>query len=189
MTPKAIVFVLAVLLWVDVAGQPPAATNINNTVSNQQWLDNLYEMGVEVKNDSMYVKEEVIKLFTDSAYRSTVYTDSYNWPQAVALLNKMELKKAFWHLINLYGKDSATDSYVVGTFIAYDSLVQMDRALLATYYTYAFADPRISRLKNNKPDIFRPDLLEQGLSRVKEIISYIWFFREKRKTGAGSRKP
>ena len=184
---KAIVFVLAVFLWVGAVGQPPAALNTNNTVYNQQWFDNLYEMGVEVKNDSIYVKEEVIKLFTDSAYRSAAYPDNYNWPQALALLNKMELKKAFWHMINLYGKDSATNSFVIGTFIAYDSLVQMDKALLATYYTYGFADPRISRLKNNKPDIFRPDLLEQGLSRVKEIIAYIWFFREKNKPGAQSR--
>jgi hypothetical protein len=180
------VIVIAVVCWVDGAGQLPAL-KINDTSKNAQyrnnWMNNLFEMGVETKNDSLYVKEEVIKLFTDSVYRNSVYPQQYKWPRAIALLKQMELKKAFWHLINLYGSDSASNSYVVGTFIAYDSIMPMDKLLLSAYYTYAFADPRVSRVVNNKPDIFRPDLLEQGLNRVKEIIEYVWYYREKRLTG------
>jgi hypothetical protein len=147
-----------------------------------QTVNSLYEMGVEKKKDSLFVSKEVIRLFTDPVYRRIAYPATYEWVHAVNLLKEMQLKTAFWHMINLYGQDTANRSLVIGTFVAYDSLMQMDQVLLSTYYTYAFADPRISRVINNKPDINRPDLLEKGLKNVKEIINYLWYYRQQRTT-------
>ncbi len=69
---------------------------------------------------------------------------------------------------------------VLGTFALYDSLIDMDKALLGAYYTYAFPDPRVCRLKNGKPDIYRPDILEKGLATTREIAGYIWTYRQQR---------
>lgn len=159
---------------------------VNTTEENKaywdNWLNNLSEMGVETTRDSIFVKPEVIKAMTDTAYRSVLYPATYQWPAAVALLQKMELKPAFWHLMNLYEKDTTNRSLILGTFIAYDSLLDMSKILLSTYYTYGFADPRVCRVNNNKPEIYRPDLLEQGLMRTREIVNNILASRELKAT-------
>jgi hypothetical protein len=100
----------------------------------------------------------------------------------------MELKKAFWQMINLYQDDTSRRNLVVGSFILYDSLMDMDKVLLNTFYTYAFADPAVCRIKNGKPDIFRPDLLEKKLRITREIIGYIWYYRKNRKPAAPAAK-
>lgn len=171
---KSLFVVIMVLSSVVAVGQSPAGEKYW-----ANWFSNLQEMGVETRNDSMIVREEVIKLFSDSLYRKSVYPPTYTWTEAIKLLREMELKKAFWYMLNLYETDSLNRPYVLGTFMAYDSLMSMDKILLSTYYTYAFADPRVSRVKNNRPEIFRPDLLERGLGRVKDIIAHIWYYRKK----------
>jgi hypothetical protein len=172
------------LMSVVANGQPPAAMNTKNIEAGEKYwngfFNNLSSMGVETRNDSLIVKQEVVKLFTDSLYRKSVYPAQYTWQEAILLLREMDLKKAFWYMLNLYETDTAHRSFVLGTFVAYDSLMSMDKILLSTYYTYAFADPRVSRIKDNKPDIFRPDLLEHGLMRLKDIIAQVWYYRERR---------
>jgi hypothetical protein len=166
--------------------QPAAAMMQIDTTSQsvaywQHWMKELNEQGVEKKSDSFYVKEEVVKLLKDPDYRKMVYPDVYNWQATVSLLNRMELKKAFWQMINLYQTDTAHRNIVIGTFVLYDSLMDMDKILLNTFYTYAFTDPDVCRISNNKPDIFRPDLLEQKLRTTREIVSYIWMSRKEKK--------
>jgi hypothetical protein len=181
---KPLFIITMAIMSVVAYGQPPAAMNTKHIETGEKywgkWFSNLQAMGVETINDSIIVREEVIKLFTDSLYRKSVYPAQYTWQEAVNLLREMDLKKAFWHMLNLYEIDSVNRSYVLGTFVAYDSLMSMDKILLSTYYTYAFADPRVSRIKGTKPDIFRPDLLERGLVRLKDIISQVWYYRERR---------
>lgn len=183
---KILFIVVMAVLAVAAQGQPPAANHSKDLATGEKfwgkWLNDLHEMGVETRNDSLIIHREVMKLFADTAYRKDVYPAQYSWPQAVELLRTLELKKAFWHMLNLYETDAGNRSYVLGTFVAYDSLMKMDKILLSTFYTYAFADPRVSRVKNNKPDIFRPDILERKLASLKEIITQIWYYRDQ-KTG------
>jgi len=119
-------------------------------------------------------------MLKDSVYRKSVYPEVYTWPAAVGLMNRMELKKAFWYLINLYETDTAHRNIIVGTFLLYDSLVDMDKILLNTFYTYGLTDPRYCRIKNNKPDIFRPDIMEKKLRTTKEIVGYVWANRQRK---------
>ena len=156
------------------------ATASVSSPAKQQWMNDVNDMGVSKKNDSLYVSPEVVKLLKDPEYRKTVYPTAYNWPTAVDLLNKMEFKKAFWQMINLYEKDTTSKNIVVGTFILYDSLMEMDKVLLNSFYTYAFTDPEISHIANNKPEIYRPDILEKKLRLTKDIIGYIWAYRKQK---------
>lgn len=151
----------------------------------EKWMTDLNDMGVESRKDSFFVKPEVMKLLKDADYRQTVYPATYNWPQVVQLLNKMELKKAFWQMINLYQTDTVNRRVIIGTFVMYDSLLEMDKILLNTFYTYGLTDPEVCRVRNNKPDIYRPDILEQKLRVTREIVNYIWLNR-KRKSEAKS---
>jgi hypothetical protein len=182
---KLIFILLLTVMWLPgSAQQPQTVMAIDTTQQSREywnkWLNDLFDMGVERKNDSVYVKEEVIKLVRDSAYRNSIYPAKYDWPLAVNLLKAMELKKAFWHLINIYMTDTARRNMVLGTFIVYDSLMEMDKMLINAYYTYAFTDPRVCRIKNNKPDIYRPDLLEKHLNTTKEIINKIQYYRREK---------
>lgn len=178
------VFILSIFFFFHSAANCQMKTQLKIDRSKESitywdnWVNNLTDMGVEANADSFFVKQEVIKAMTDTAYRATLYPAKYNWPLAVALLQKMELKQAFWHLMNLYDTDVEHRPMILGTFVAYDSLMDMAKVLTSTYYTYAFADPRVCRIKNNKPDIFRPDLLEKELMRTKEIVNNIFASRE-----------
>lgn len=156
----------------------PVDTTAKSVAYWQNWMNELNEPGVEKKNDSLYVKQEVVKLLKDAEYRKTIYPEVYNWEGTVALLKNMELKKAFWQMINLYQTDTVHRNIVVGTFVLYDSLMDMDKILLNTFYTYAFTDPEVCRIKNNKPDIYRPDILERKLRITRELVNYIWMNRK-----------
>lgn len=184
---RRITLLLSVMfLWLLSFGQPQGLMPIDTTQKSvehwQKWLTDLNEPGVEKNNDSFFVRQEVLLLLKDSDYRKAVYPGIYSWQGVSALLNKMELKKAFWHLINLYQTDSARRNMVVGTFVLYDSLMDMDKILISTFYTYAFTDLQVCRITNGKPDIYRPDLLEKKLRTTREIISYIWMNRKNKQT-------
>jgi hypothetical protein len=140
-------------------------------------VQSLYEAGMEKSNDSLVVQEEVFRLMKDSAYRQLVYPKKYDWEHALTMLKSMEFKKGFWQLINLYQSDKQKRGYVIAVMIMYDGLLTMDEVLLNTYYTYGLSDPRVTRLVDNKPDIFRPDLLEQGLNATRELVQYIRSYR------------
>jgi hypothetical protein len=178
-------FILFTVLWLlGNCQQPPAVLSFDTSRQNKEywnkWASNLLEMSVEQQKDSVYIKEEVLLTFKDSALRKSLYPDKYDWPAAIALMKGMELKKAYWHLINIYMADTSSRSKVMGIFIVYDNIVEMDKVLLNVFYTYAFGDPRVSRIVNGKPEIVRPDLMEKHLAVTKEIINYIWYNRKEK---------
>lgn len=183
---KAVYLVLFSVLWLTGYSQPQTVMPVDTTQESKlfwaKWLNDLYDMGVDQKKDSIYIKEEVQRLVKDSAYRNSIYPQKYDWPSVVTLMKAMELKKAFWHLINIYADDTTarSRSMAMGTLVLYDSLVEMDKLLINAYYTYAFTDPKVCRVKNSKPDIYRPDILEKNLMVTKEIINNIRMYRQRK---------
>ena len=179
---------VAVTLWLTVLGQSQLLpmridTSRESVTYWTKWADNLYDNGVENRKDSFFVKEEVMRLLRDSSYRRETYPLQYQWSDAISLLQKMDLKRAFWYMINLYQADTQHRDLVVGTFALYDSLMDMDKVLASTYYTYTFPDPRVCRIVNGKTDIYRPDILEKGLNATREITGYIWDYRRRKAAG------
>jgi hypothetical protein len=181
---KLSLIIITVTGWLAALGQSSLPMRIDTSRASvaywNKWTNDLYDNGVDTKKDSFFVKEEVIRLLKDSTYRKEVYPAMYDWKGAAALLQKMELKRAFWQMINLYQADTKNKGIVVKICMRYDSLMEMDKILLSTFYTYAFADPKVCRMKNGKPEIYRPDLLEKGLRATKEITSYLWAYREQK---------
>ena len=148
----------------------------------RNWEKDFLNAGLTINNDSLQLNEEEKKLILDSVYRRQTYPTKYNWPLAIQLLNKMDLKKSFWHIMNLYRTDTAHKELALQTFVVYDSLVDMEKILVNSFYTYALTDPEICSIKNKRPQIIHPDLLEIKFNKMKEIINYILFYRSYKKT-------
>ena len=83
----------------------------------KEWEKNFFDEGFSIEKDSFRISDESKKLLLDSEYRKSVYPIKYNWPQAIQLMNKMELKKAFWHLINIYRTEPEQRQLVMQTFM------------------------------------------------------------------------
>ena len=158
--------------------------NLNNNDEKQiqedlilDWLTDLSEKGLDISNDSLKIGKELKKVLNDKNYRETIYPESYTWEQALYLIKNHELKIAFWFFINIYSIDDENKELVIRSILAYDKVFKMDELMVNAFYTYAYLDPTVSKLKDGKPEIVRPDLMEEKLQNVKEIVSYIIGYR------------
>lgn len=160
---------------------------IDTTVESEKfwskWLSDLYEVGVVMEKDSIRINDEARLIIMDSNFRKLIYPEVYTWQTASFLLKKMELKKGFWYLINLYSEDTANKKLVIETLMTFDQLMDMEKIMVSTFYTYALLNPKTSNIKNGKSIIARPDLIEKQFGIVKEIIQYISYYRKTKKAG------
>lgn len=146
----------------------------------KDWLTDLNQKGLELKGDSLVINQEVLRLLKDESYRDSIYPTTYSWEPALLFIQREQLKPAFWYFINLYSLNQKNKELVVKSVLTYDQLFKMDEVLISTFYTYSFLDPEITRLNDGVPEITRPDILEQKLKTVKEIIGYIRSYRQKK---------
>lgn len=142
------------------------------------FLIDLNEKGLEITEDSVKVSKEYTKVLNDETYRIKVFPKKYTWEIALNFFKTQELKVAFWHLINLYPINNKNKELVIKSFIAYDKLFKMDEIIVNTFYTYCFLDPEMNIIKEGKSEITRPDILEEKLRNVQEIVSYVNRYRE-----------
>ena len=138
-------------------------------IENKKWLNKLTSKGVTSKNEEIVFDEEAIKLLQDKSYREKVYRE-YTLYDVGLSFSEMDIKKAFWQIINIYPQKKDT---LIKYVFAFDEILPVDEILLASFYTYAFFDPNITKLDNGKPDVYRPDIFEEYFRRTKEIIFVI----------------
>tara|TARA_Y200000002_G_scaffold78099_1_gene61506 strand:- start:944 stop:1519 length:576 start_codon:yes stop_codon:yes gene_type:complete len=138
-------------------------------IENKKWLNTLSSKGVKYKNEEIVFDEEAIKLLKDKSYREKVYRE-YTLYDIGLSFSEMDIKKAFWQIINIYPEKKDT---LIQYVFAFDEILPVDEILLASFYTYAFFDPKITKLGNGKPDVYRPDIFEEYFRRTKEIIFVI----------------
>lgn len=143
-----------------------------------EWTKDLYEQGVKITKDSVHLSPNARRILVDAALRKVLYPKTYSWAVAKELMKRMQLKPAFWYLLNLYGNDTANKRYVISALLPYDGLYKMDKALTASFYTYAMLDPAVCTVKNGKPAITNPALLEKKFNNLKELIGYIQLYRK-----------
>lgn len=181
---KKLFLLLIGLLPVLAYGQTILATEVKDTQAQQNvaidWLADLYEIGLEITEDSLKVSKEFQKVLSDANYRALLYPETYTWEQTLHLLQANELKKSFWFFINLYPENEMNKELVVKSSLAYDQVLKMDEVLVATFYTYIFLDPECAVITNEKPEVTRPDIMESKLASVREIVGYIYYYREQK---------
>ena len=143
------------------------------------WLNGLYEHGVTIENDSLIINEESMRVLNDADYRKLIYPKSYNWEQAMRYVQSQELNKAFWYFINLYNVDKENKELVLKCLAAYDGIFKVDKMLISSFYTYCYMDPDVGNIVDGITNITAPNVLEEKLRTVKEIIYYLDDFRSK----------
>lgn len=159
---------------------------VQQEAAARAWVENLYAHGVNIEGDSVYFNEETRRIATDSAYRKLIYPDRYTWEMVPGLMQRNALKPAFWYLINLYHTDTARRDLVLKMILPLDQVLEMDRALLAAFYTYIAFDPQVYRIENGRTvEVLRPDIAEHKLLATKAIIDLI--FEQRRQLQAQAR--
>jgi hypothetical protein len=144
----------------------------------QAWLDDLYAKGVTIRNDSVYFNDETRRIASDSIYRSIIFPQTYSWGIVQALMQNKAIKPAVWHLINLYHADTTNRSMVLQMILPLDQVLEMDRVILAAFYTYIAFDPEVYTMINGRSvAIKRPDIAEHKLIAAKAITDQIFAYR------------
>lgn len=141
-------------------------------------LNELFEAGLRLDGDTLHMSYYLRNLINDNDYREKMYPETYTWEQVIEFLDRQELKKAFWFLINIYSENEYDRELVMRAIMAYDQLLEMDEIIMNTFYTYAFIDPIVCAINDGIPEIIRPDILEIKLHKVHEMIAHIIHFRE-----------
>ena len=145
-----------------------------NEKLNEEWFKNLTEKGVSSGEKEIFLSEEAIKLLNDSSYRTEIYKDNYSLYDVGISLSNMDIKLAFWQMINIYPQNKDT---LIKYIYAYDKILPVDEIVLSSFYTYAFFDPKITNLSSGKPEVYRPDIFEEYFRRTKEIVYYLNYLR------------
>ena len=179
---KNLLLILPFLCITPQVDAQPDSVHLQKTVSPDskemlQWVGTLYEHGVRVEQDSLVLSSEVQELMANDVARASLYPEVYTWEQALELMQQMELKSAFWFLINLYPENK---ELVMRTVLGYDELFEMEHALVAAFYTYSMLDPQVAAIEHGKPSVKRPDILERKLANVTEMVSYVLTYRTQR---------
>ncbi|HEV7780059.1 MAG TPA: hypothetical protein VGO58_02280 [Chitinophagaceae bacterium] len=143
------------------------------------WLENLNEESVSVTGDSVKVSAETTRLLTDESYRRLMYPKNYTWESVVQFIQKQDLKKAFWFLMNLYNVNDKNKDVVVKTFLTYDKLFRMNKVLVNTFYAYVLTDPEIGSFTDGHFNVTTPHVMEKKLNTLKEILFYLDKYRPK----------
>ena len=141
---------------------------------NKDWVESLTEKGVSSDDKEIFFSEEGIKLLNDSLYRAKIYKDKYSLYDVGVSLSNMDIKLAFWQMINIYPQKRDT---LIQYIYAYDKILPVDEIVLASFYTYAFFDPRITKINTGRPEVYRPDIFEEYFRRTKEIVYYLNYLR------------
>jgi len=137
------------------------------------WLANLYEIGVTVKGDSLVISDEAKQVAINPDLRKIIYPAVYSWQQAQALLVQMQIKVGVWYMINLYAEGGENKNAILQYILALDRKVDMEKVLVSSFYTYIFFDPQASTMKDGKPEILHPEILENKLAVINELSRYV----------------
>ena len=123
--------------------------------------------GVLKSGDTLKFSAEVMKIISDDDYRKSIYKDNYTFIDLKQSLEEENHLKAFWYMINLYKNH---DIQILQYISSYNKVLKMEELLYSSLYTYAIMDPRITSIKDDKIEVYRPDIFEEYMSITNEII-------------------
>lgn len=163
------------------AAVPAPLTTTQQTYS-LEWLKELYEPGVSLQADTLVINKEAERLLNDSSYRKTLYPAIYTWEATALFIQKQEIKKALWYLINLYTTNDQNKEMVIKSILVYNKVFKMDKALMSSFYTYSLTDPEIGKIENGHSEITSPHIMEKKLSSLKALLYYLDKYKLANKT-------
>ncbi len=176
---KTLILSLLVLIPLFLQAQQTTTTvDKEHLKNNLEWLSDLNEKGIEMVGDSIKLGKDFRKLLTDSSYFNLMYPEEYSWEQTIEFIQKQELKEAFWYMINLYPENDKNKELVLKSVLTYDQILKVDDLMVNSFNTFCYADPEISKIENNRPEIVHPDVFETKLGVVQELVGYVQNYRK-----------
>ena len=145
----------------------------NNYTSDDYVLQRLLEStkpGFEIKDNTLFFSDEAKKILSDTIYRNSIYAKKSSMLDLKKCLDDRHFQKAFWHMINLYPQYKEN---IIRYLLIYNQVLPINEVLYSSLYTYTILDPRITILKDDKIEIYRPDIFEEYIAIVEEMISNI----------------
>lgn len=155
------------------AAKPTVNENRTRDSSILVWLKDLYEPGVVVGEDSIFVNKETERLLTDKEYRQVMYPAMYTWQATIDFIQKQEIKKAIWFFINLYLVNDQNKELVVKSLLTYDKIFKMEKMIVSSFYTYSLTDPEVGTIDGGQSKITAPHIMEKKLNAVKAMLFYL----------------
>ena len=153
--------------------------DITNIIENEQklkeWIDKLKEPGVRINGQEMEFNAAARALISNAELRNIIYKENYSFEDVKKSLEQLNIQLAFWQMINIYPNNKRK---VLEYIYSYDSLIPVDEIVIASFYTYSFFDPSVTKIIDNKPIVERPDIFEKKLFSTKEIVAYVLEFRK-----------
>tara|TARA_Y100000385_G_scaffold172334_1_gene178424 strand:- start:275 stop:841 length:567 start_codon:yes stop_codon:yes gene_type:complete len=155
--------------------------DITNIIESEQklkeWIGQLKEPGVRINGENMEFNAVAQALISNKELRNIIYKENYSFEDVKKSLEQLNIQLAFWQMINIYPNNKKK---VLEYIYSYDSLIPVDEIVIASFYTYSFFDPKVTKIIDNKPVVERPDIFEQMLLRTKEIVAYVQEFRKRK---------
>lgn len=134
------------------------------------WLEKEMTPGIRKDSTKMIFDEEVQRIIKEQWYRDSIFRVPYTMVSLRNALSKMELRYAAWQMINIY---QYQPNEVLAILLNYETVLKTDKLLSAGFYTYALLDPRITRFVDGKPDIYRPDIMDELFGTMNAMIDKI----------------
>lgn len=138
------------------------------------WLKIQTTSGVQMDSGRIVFDDEARRLIADSAYAASVYPDTIGADQFRDAVAEMNLRRAFYYLIDLY---DAHPNEMMAILMAYDRIIPVEKVLRASFYTYAFLDPAITTIVNGRPEITHPDIFDAKFRRTNSVIRAVMELR------------
>ena len=154
------------------------ANIIESEQKSKEWIDQLKEPGVKINGENMEFSAVAQALISNTELRNIIYKENYSFEDVKKSLEQLNIQLAFWQMINIYPNNKRK---VLECIYSYDSLIPVDEIVIASFYTYSFFDPKVTKIIDNKPIVERPDIFEQMLLSTKEIVAYVQEFRKENK--------
>jgi len=155
--------------------------DITNIIESEQklkeWIGQLKEPGVRINGENMEFNAVAQALISNKKLRNIIYKENYSFEDVKKSLEQLNIQLAFWQMINIYPNNKKK---VLEYIYSYDSLIPVDEIVIASFYTYSFFDPNVTKIIDNKPVVERPDIFEKMLLSTKEIVAYVQEFRKRK---------
>ncbi len=144
------------------------------------WLNDLYNPIVITKGDTIRYTKEAVMVLTNKKYYNIIYPNDYTWEITTELMKNKWVKQSIWYMINLYMANKKINSpYILNTIISLDRVIDMEKVLINSYYSYIAFDPQVVEIENEKvKKIIRPDIAEHKLVVTEEIVAYLRDYRK-----------
>ena len=146
--------------------------------SAQVWINAQIEPGVKFDSNKFYLDTEVKAIIQDPEYAAWIYQTPHTLVQFRDALSIKNLRLAFWISVRIYREQRPV---ILPILVAYDELIEVDKVLKAGFQTYSFLDPRITKIENGKPEVHRPDILDEDMQQTNLVIADVMDERQKRK--------